>query len=47
VLAQAADREGHVVADLDLERQRETREGLPALANRRPDVYGWPEAMPA
>jgi predicted amidohydrolase len=47
VLAQAADREGHVIADLDLERQRETRERLPALANRRPDVYGWPEAMPA
>jgi predicted amidohydrolase len=47
VLAQAADGEGHVIADLDLERQRETRERLPALANRRPDVYGWPEAMPA
>jgi predicted amidohydrolase len=47
VLAQAPDREGHVLADLDLERQRETRERLPALANRRPDVYGWTEAMPA
>lgn len=47
VLAQAADREGHVVADLDLESQRETREQVPALANRRPAVYGWPEAMPA
>jgi deaminated glutathione amidase len=43
VLAQAADREGHIVADLDLERQREIRERVPALANRRPDVYGWPE----
>jgi deaminated glutathione amidase len=47
VLAQAADREGHIVADLDLERQREIRERLPALANRRPDVYGWPEVAHA
>jgi deaminated glutathione amidase len=47
VLAQAADREGHILADLDLERQGETRERLPALANRRPDVYGWPEAAHA
>jgi predicted amidohydrolase len=47
VLAQAADREGHVLADLDLERQREIREQVPALANRRPDVYGWPEATHA
>jgi predicted amidohydrolase len=47
VLAQAPDREGHIIADLDLERQRETRERLPALANRRPDVYGWPEVTHA
>jgi predicted amidohydrolase len=47
VLAQAADREGHIVADLDLERQREIRERVPALANRRPDVYGWPEVTHA
>ena len=47
VLAQAPDREGHIIADLDLERQRETRERLPALANRRPDVYGWPEVAHA
>ncbi len=43
VLAQAPDREGHIVADLDLERQREIRERLPALANRRGDVYRWPQ----
>jgi deaminated glutathione amidase len=39
VLAQAPDREGYVVADCDLEYQRETRAKLPSLANRRPDVY--------
>jgi deaminated glutathione amidase len=43
VLAQAADGEGHITADLDLERQREIRERLPALANRRPSAYRWPE----
>ena len=42
VLAQAPDREGHIVADLDLERQREIRAQLPALANRRPAAYRWP-----
>jgi predicted amidohydrolase len=47
VLAQAPDREGHIVADLDLERQREIRERVPALANRRPDVYRWPEVTHA
>jgi predicted amidohydrolase len=44
VLAQAADGEGHIVAELDLERQREIRTRLPALANRRPDAYSWPVA---
>ncbi|HTU77927.1 MAG TPA: carbon-nitrogen hydrolase family protein [Solirubrobacteraceae bacterium] len=43
VLAQAPDGEGHVVADLDLERQREIRARLPSLANRRPSAYRWPE----
>jgi predicted amidohydrolase len=43
VLAQAQDVEGHIVADLDLERQQEIRARLPALANRRPDAYSWPE----
>lgn len=47
VLAQAPDRDGHVVADLDLQRQREIRASLPSLANRRPQAYRWPEAQPA
>jgi len=42
VLAQAPDRDGHIVAELDLERQREIRAQLPALANRRPAAYRWP-----
>jgi deaminated glutathione amidase len=47
VLAQAPDREGHAMADLDLQRQREIREQLPSLANRRPAAYRWPEEVPA
>ena len=47
VLAQAPDRETHVLAELDLERQREIRAQLPSLANRRPEVYRWPEEVPA
>jgi deaminated glutathione amidase len=43
VLAQAPDREGYVVAECDLESQREIRARLPALSNRRPVVYRWPE----
>jgi deaminated glutathione amidase len=43
VLAQAPDGVGYVLAELDLERQREVRERLPALANRRAEVYRWPE----
>jgi predicted amidohydrolase len=40
VLAQAADRTGHVVADLDLDAQERIRRDLPSLANRRPtEVY--------
>ena len=42
VLAQAPDSEGHIVAELDLERQREIRARLPSLANRRPAAYRWP-----
>jgi deaminated glutathione amidase len=42
VLAQAPDGEGHIVAELDLERQREIRARLPSLANRRPGAYRWP-----
>jgi predicted amidohydrolase len=43
VLAQAADGIGYAGAELDLERQREIREQLPALANRRGDLYRWPQ----
>jgi predicted amidohydrolase len=43
VLAQAADREDVIVADLDLERQGAIRESLPSLANRRPEAYRWPD----
>ncbi len=47
VLAQAADGEGHIVADLDLDRQREIRASLPSLANRQPAAYRWPSQVPA
>ena len=47
VLAQAPDEEGHIVADLDLARQEEIRGQLPALANRRPEVYRWPTEVRA
>ncbi len=40
VLAQAPDGEHHILAELDLERQSEIRAQLPALANRRPEIYG-------
>ncbi|MDX6672885.1 MAG: deaminated glutathione amidase [Solirubrobacteraceae bacterium] len=44
VLAQAGEEsEGVIVADLDFARQDEVRATLPALANRRPNVYRWPE----
>jgi predicted amidohydrolase len=39
VLAQAPDREWHVTADLDFDRQDDIRRTLPSLANRRPEVY--------
>jgi predicted amidohydrolase len=42
VLAQAGDGTGHILAELDLERQREIRARLPSLANRRPGAYRWP-----
>jgi deaminated glutathione amidase len=47
VLAQAADREAVVVADLDLAAQDEVRTSLPSLANRRPETYRWREEVPA
>jgi predicted amidohydrolase len=42
VLSQAGEGEGHIVADLDLDRQLEIRAQLPSLANRRPSAYRWP-----
>jgi len=42
VLAQAHDREGHILAELDLGHQEEIRARFPALANRRPEVYSRP-----
>jgi deaminated glutathione amidase len=47
VLAQAQDEPGHIVADLDLDHQEEIRRRLPALANRRPEVYRWPTEVRA
>ena len=45
VLAQAPDREGHIVAVLDLVGQQDVRRRLPSLANRRPAAYGWPSQV--
>jgi predicted amidohydrolase len=42
VLAQAPDREGYVLADLDFEAQDRIRAQLPSLANRRSETYHWP-----
>ncbi|HYM45677.1 MAG TPA: carbon-nitrogen hydrolase family protein [Solirubrobacteraceae bacterium] len=43
VLAQVPDGVRHAVADIDLERQLEIRAQLPALANRRPEIYSRPQ----
>jgi len=43
VLAQVGDGEGFAIAELDLDRLMEVRARLPALANRRPEAYRWPE----
>jgi deaminated glutathione amidase len=47
VLAQAADGEGAILAELDLDRQLEIRASLPSLANRRPEAYDWAQRDPA
>lgn len=47
VLAQAADGDGVVLGELDPGRLRAIRSSLPSLANRRPDAYAWPSAVPA
>jgi deaminated glutathione amidase len=44
VLAQAADTECFVAADLDFAIQTETRDSLPSLRHRRPDAYRWPDS---
>jgi deaminated glutathione amidase len=46
VLAQAADSETVITADLDLDAQESMRARLPSLANRRPTAYRWPEPVP-
>jgi predicted amidohydrolase len=47
VLATAPDEECFVAADLDLAAQERVRESLPALANRSPEAYAWPETAAA
>lgn len=47
VLATAPDEECFIAADLDLVAQERVREALPALANRRPEAYAWPDAVAA
>jgi deaminated glutathione amidase len=47
VLATAPDEECFVAADLDLAAQERVRESLPALANRRPAAYDWPQTVAA
>jgi predicted amidohydrolase len=43
VMATAPDGECFVAADLDLAAQERVRDSLPALANRRPETYLWPQ----
>jgi predicted amidohydrolase len=47
VLATAPDEECFVAADLDLAAQERVRASLPALANRRPAAYVWPQLQEA
>ena len=46
VIAQAPDAVTVIHADLDLDRVTQVRRGIPALANRRPDVYRRDEKEP-
>lgn len=46
VLSQAGDREGHILADLDLRFLERVRSALPSLRNRRPEAYEWPKERP-
>jgi predicted amidohydrolase len=45
VLDVIADGEGHAVADLDPAEIERVRGQIPALANRRPAVYAWPQEV--
>jgi predicted amidohydrolase len=47
VLAQAADEECAIHAELDLARQDEIRASLPSLANRQGHAYTWPTEVSA
>jgi deaminated glutathione amidase len=47
VLATAPDGERFAAADLDLAAQERIRASLPSLANRRPEVYAWPQEVRA
>ncbi len=41
VLAQCSDRDGHALAELDLDYLDRFRSEFPSLANRRPEAYDW------
>jgi predicted amidohydrolase len=43
VLSQVADGDGLALAELDGDKLSEIRAALPALANRRPAAYAWPD----
>ena len=45
MLAQAPDGEAFIVAEADLERERDIRSSLPSLANRRGEAYRWPQGQ--
>jgi predicted amidohydrolase len=45
VIAQASDGDGVVTGVIETARVEEVRASLPALANRRPLAYDWPEAV--
>src|SRR5918995_3815257 len=42
VVAQAADEDGVIAAELDRARMEDVRRALPSLANRQPAAYRWP-----
>ncbi len=42
VLARAPERACVIVVDIDYESQAKTRQNLPALKHRRPDIYSTP-----